>query len=151
MTYFPCLASVTIICRVVVGQRSPATPPSILLAYDGPADDSGWKPLTVVSSVLLISGIKNSRFEAPCSIASPEKWEGDRVSGGRVLLSFEFQYLTPRNVACQTGSNLTNPLHHYTRKRTHNRTLNESKGLDCCICNGPISKCIYDEGDVIAF
>ena len=42
-------------------------------------------------------------------------------------------------------------LSHYTQKRTHNRTVNENKDLDCCICNSPISKCIYDEGDVIAF
>ena len=58
MTYFPCLASVTIIYCVVVGQRSPATPPSILLAYDGPADDSGWKPSPVVGPVLMILGVK---------------------------------------------------------------------------------------------
>ncbi len=58
MTYFPCLASVTIIYCVVVGQRSPAMPPSILLAYDGPADDSGWKPSPVVGPVLLILGVK---------------------------------------------------------------------------------------------
>ena len=64
------------------------------------------------------------RFEVQRSIASPEKWEGDRVSGGGVLLLSEFQYLSPRNVACQTGSNLANQLHHRTWKRTHDKTLN---------------------------
>ena len=48
MPCFPCLAGVTVICGVVVSQRSPATPPSILLASDGLADDSGWKPSSVV-------------------------------------------------------------------------------------------------------
>ena len=71
MTYFPCLVSMTIIYCVVVGQRSPATPPSILLASDGPADDSRWKPSPVEGPVLLILGVKNSRFKAPCSKASP--------------------------------------------------------------------------------
>ena len=60
MTYFPCLASVTIIYCVVVGQRSPAMPPSIHLAYDGPADDSGWKQSPVVGPVLLILGVKKT-------------------------------------------------------------------------------------------
>ena len=74
-----------------------------------------------------------------------------RSFGRGVLLSSESQYLSPRNVACRAGSNLANGLHQRTWKRTHNRTVNENKDLDCCICNGPISKCIYDEGDVIAF
>ena len=69
MTYFPCLASVTIIYCVVVGQRSPATPPSILLASDGPADDSGWKPSPVAGPVMLSFSMKN-RFDELCNMAS---------------------------------------------------------------------------------
>ncbi len=40
LAFLLCLVSVPIICHVVVSQRSPATPPSILLASDGPADDA---------------------------------------------------------------------------------------------------------------
>ena len=82
-------------------------------------------------------GIKNSRFdepaisiyrrfEAPCSKASP--W-GEAVSFAdwRGFISSEFQFLSPRNVACQTGSNLANQLHHRTWKRTHDKTLNWNK------------------------
>ena len=75
MTYFPCLASVTII-YCVVGQRSPATPPSILLASDGPADDSGWKPSPVVGPVLLVLWHKNSRFDGQCNMASLRREAG---------------------------------------------------------------------------
>ena len=71
MTHFPCLASVTIIYCVVVGQRSPATPPSILLTSDGPADEAGWKPSPVVGPVLLVLWHKNSRFDEQCNMASP--------------------------------------------------------------------------------
>jgi len=76
VTYFPCLASVTIIYCVVVGQRSPATPPSILLASDGPADDSGWKPSPVVGPVLLVLWHKNSRFDEQCNMASLRREAG---------------------------------------------------------------------------
>ena len=76
MTYFPCLASVTIIYCVVVGQRSPATPPSILLASDTLSSDSGQKPLPAVSSVLLVSWNKNSRFDGQCNMASLRREAG---------------------------------------------------------------------------
>ena len=62
MTYFPCLASVTIIYCVVVGQRSPATPPSILLASDPLSSNSGQKPLPVVSSDAAKFCIKRTFF-----------------------------------------------------------------------------------------
>ena len=48
VTCFTCLTGEGTICFVVVSQRSPATPPSILLASDTFPGDSGWKPSPVV-------------------------------------------------------------------------------------------------------
>ena len=82
---------------------------------------------------------ENSRFDKQCNTASPlwniglkcraalpplRSGRGTALAVVGSFISFEFQYLTPKNVACQTGSNLTNQLHHRTWKRTHDKTLN---------------------------
>ena len=69
MTCFPCLDWEGTICFVVVSQRSPATPPSILLASDTFPVDSGWKPSPVAGPVMLSFNMKN-RFDELCNIAS---------------------------------------------------------------------------------